>query len=302
MWTQIATRQGHIHSALMSGDKQVIGQLLSTPEKNYLYFGVDNLFPDHIAEMRDSPDELQRHASLIADHIFRLAEALGVQRVVRPSGDPGDEGPEHIETDELLTKIEERLGAKLQFRNPFNGEFGLNTSFGLVSYRSLLAVYQAWRVSRLGCRSVLEIGAGMGRTIVFCRDLGIQDYTVVDLPMTLVGQACFIAATIGEDKLHLIGDANSSDGKIRLVPPSRLQSLDRVFDVLLNVNSITELDIKHALEYSKFAMTHSKLVLSINHEANAFRAVDLFDEALWKTNRFPYWMRKGYLEEIFVPL
>ena len=252
--------------------------------------------------MKDSSDELERHAALITDHIFRLGEALGVQRVVRPSGNPGDEGPEHIETDELLSRIEQRLGVKLQFRNPFNGEFGLDTSFGLVSYRSLLAVYQAWRLSRLGCRSVLEIGAGMGRTIVFCRDLGIKDYTVVDLPMTLVGQACFIAATIGEDGLHLIGDSHSSSGKIRLVPPSRLTALNQVFDVILNVNSITELDIKHAMEYSKYALTHSKLFLSINHEANAFRAVDLFDETVWKTNRFPYWMRKGYLEEIFVPL
>ena len=227
MWTQIAARQRDIHSALMSGDRQSLEALLSAPEHSYLYYGVDNLFPDHIAEMKGSSGELQRHASLISDHIFRLGEALGVQRVVRPSGNPGDEGPEHIETEDLLRRILSRdLGSSRQFRNPFNGEFGLDTSFGLVSYRSLLAVYQAWRLSRLGCRLVLEIGAGMGRTIVFCRDLGIKDYTVVDLPMTLVGQACFIAATIGEDGLHLIGDSHSSSGKICLVPPSRLRALN----------------------------------------------------------------------------
>jgi hypothetical protein len=301
MWTAIAGRQAEIHSALMADDKASLFRLLSSPELCYLYYGVDNLFPDHIAEMRNSAEELQRHASLIADHIFRLAEALGVQRVIRPSGNPGDEGPKQIDAEDLLRKIERRLQTELRFHNPFNGEFGLETSFGLVSYRSLLAVYQAWRLIRLRSRSVLEIGAGMGRTVVFSRSLGITDYTVIDLPMTLVGQACFIAASIGEDSVHLLGDELPPQGRICLVPPSRLQSLERTFDVVLNVNSITELDLRHAKEYSDFAMTHARLFLSINHEQNAFRAADLVDEMSCQVDRYPYWMRKGYVEEIFTP-
>jgi hypothetical protein len=34
----------------------------------------------------------------------------------------------------------------------------------------------------------LEIGAGVGRTAYYAHWLGMQDYTIVDLPTALIGQ------------------------------------------------------------------------------------------------------------------
>ena len=259
------------------------------------------MFPEHIQEMRDSETELQKHALLLADHVFRLGEALGVERVIRPSGNPGESGPAAIDVETIIEKIEKRIGHKIVFHNPFDDEFGIATRFGLISYRSLLAIYQAWRLVRLGCRSVLEIGAGMGRTIVFARSFAVEDYAVIDVPMTLVGQACFIAATLGEDAVHLVADKGGATGRVRLLPPSRLGSLKQPFDVVLNVNSLTELDVEQARIYVQFVLAGSRRFISINHEENAFTVADLFSGKACDADRFPYWMRKGYVEEVFTP-
>lgn len=301
MWSSIAHRQRDIHEALVAEDCATLRTMLAAPARTSLYYGVDNLFPEHVREMRESPAELQRHAQLLADHVFRLGEALAVQRVPRPSGNAGDVGPQTIDVEAILARIETRIGHPLTFPNPFEDEFGIPTTRGLVSYRALLAVYQAWRMAHLGCRSVLEIGAGMGRTILFARTFGISDYTVVDLPMTLVGQACFIAAIHGEAAVHFITDEFDRSGSVRLVPPSRLRSLQEEYDLTLNVNSLTELDETHAKEYVRFALAKSRQFLSINHEENAFTVAELLEGAACRAERFPYWMRKGYVEEIFTP-
>jgi hypothetical protein len=299
MWTSIATRQRDIHQALMSDNSVILRRILSSPERSYLYYGVDNLFPDHIDEMRRSPADLKVHAALLADHILRLSEALAVQRILRPTGAQGDFGPGPIDTEELLEKLEQRLGVSLNFPNPFSGEFGLPTSRGLISYRSLLAIYQAWRLKALLANSVLEIGAGMGRTAVFANLLGVKDYVVVDLPMTIVGQACFIAAVLGESAVHMIGDQTTAKEVIRLVPPSRLSSVSTRYDIILNVNSMTEMDIKDARVYADFIKANTNQFISINHETNEFCVRDLFNNDEIQIQRFPYWMRTGYVEEIF---
>lgn len=300
MWTGIAGLQTSIHELLISDDDKGFRQLLADPATTNLYFGIDNLVPSHINEMAEDPIKFGVHAGMIADNLYRLAEALGAQKMLRPSGDPGPTGPSKIDVEDLIIKIERKLGIALAFKTPLRGEFGLPTRRGLLSYRVPLAIYQACRLTKLGAQSVLEIGAGMGRTALYARALGIKRYTVIDIPMSLVVQAGYLAAMLGEDAIHLAGDEGDAGDKISLRPASDLSTLGH-FDVVLNVNSITELDVANARAYIKFAYEHARLFLSINHEENAFSAAELFDERTWKVERFPYWMRAGYLEEIATP-
>src|SRR5262249_32822468 len=140
-----------------------------------------------------------------------------------------------------------------------------------------------------------EIGAGMGRTAYYAHRFGLTDYTIVDLPHMLIGQACFLAATLGEDRVWLMGEPKVDDA-IRLLPPQSLQPTD-CFDVVLNADSMTEMNQQGAERYLSFITSRCSVFISINHEANEFTVHELFGST--PHMRHPYPLRPGYLEEIW---
>ncbi len=74
---------------------------------------------------------------------------------------------------------------------------------------------------------------------------------------------------------------------------------DQSFDLVLNADSITELGDKLAFEYIKRVFEMSDTMLSINHEGNEYSVAELFDGNEDVTiERFPFWLRNGYVEEI----
>lgn len=144
----------------------------------------------------------------------------------------------------------------------------------------------------------------MGRTAYYSFLLGLTDYAIVDLPTINIGQACFLGAVLGEDKIWLLGDSpDHKTGRIRIYPPSWSDDASERFAIVFNADSFTEMDRSFAFDYVRNAPTKSEVLLSINHECNAFTV----SEAAAATNfdfvhlRFPYWMRDGYLEELFLP-
>ena len=202
--------------------------------------------------------------------------------------------------DALLAALDTVVGTKLAFPNPFSGEVGVKTSRGIASLRAVYALYQAARLAQcaklIGGHRCLEIGAGAGRTEYYCWQFGLRPYTIVDLPMALVGQACFLAATVGPDNIWLFGeDGPRSDDVVRLVPPHWLFAGDEHFDLVLNVDSLTEMSRSYARRYIAFITKRAKFFLSINHESNEFRVYDLLPGMF----RFPDPLRTGYVEEWF---
>jgi hypothetical protein len=117
--------------------------------------------------------------------------------------------------------------------------------------------------------------------------------------MTNVAQASFLAHTLGPRSITLFGEEPRA-GCVRIMPPEWLPSSGETFDVVLNVDSMTEMDRAFAEEYAAFIQTRAKCFLSINHDANSFRVRDLAPLKDLVAGRFPYWMREGYTEEIFV--
>ena len=89
---------------------------------------------------------------------------------------------------------------------------------------------------------------------------------------------------------------------VRLRTPNWLFDAAESFDVVVNVDSLTEMDRRHALAYVQFAKDHAKAFLSINHELNPTTAEELLHEAGMKAiYRSPYWPRAGYVEELCMP-
>jgi hypothetical protein len=174
----------------------------------------------------------------------------------------------------------------------------------LASPRATLARYQADRLlSALGSicgTAVVEIGPGTGHCSYHAFRDGVTDYTTIDLPLGMVAQARFLAEALGPDSIWIDGDIEPPPvNKIRIFSTARLP--DRQYDVVLNVDSITEMSITAALDYAGWINSHARLFVSMNHEQNLFTVTDLAKAGLnaRPIYRAPVPGRDGYYEEFF---
>ena len=128
---------------------------------------------------------------------------------------------------------------------------------------------------------------------------GVRDITAIDIPLGIVRQACFLAGSLGEDKIWFFGEPVSDSDQdmaalIKLVPPGFISLSDTVFDVVFNADSFTEMSSSSASTYFDWVKKNAKSFISINHEANDFRVCDFHSDFI----RSLYPLREGYLEEI----
>lgn len=304
-WTMISGLNQSIHELLLGEGEELI-DLLAAPGKTKLFFGFDSIFDDILKRLQDpdAPAVLESQRINVASGIVRLAEALAVRCVVNPEGGGTTYQPDWhqgIDLDALLTAIGARLEIDLDFPNPFAGEFGVQTQAGVASERAIQAIYQATRLRELSPRAaggLLEIGAGLGRTTYYAARLGLTDYTVVDLPLTNVAQALYLGHVLGEDAVSLQGEPAKA-GQVRIRSPEWLHASDERFGLVLNADSLTEMDRAYAEEYARFIRARCSLFLSLNHEVNPFRVRDLAAFADYQVTRHPYWMRTGYVDELY---
>ena len=282
-----------VHDALL-GQGRDAAALLRDPGKTDLFHGFEDLTRTFQAEQLPGLDT-DAFVRMQYLGLLELARATGAHRV-RHHDQPE---PAFPDSEELLAKLDAVFGFRLTFPNPFPDEIGLATSRGIVSYRAPPAVYQAWRMRQLVEQSpsarVLEIGAGLGRTAFYARQFGLTDYTIVDLPISLAAQANFLGRVVSSDAVHLYGERRRSNG-IKLLPPSAfLQATDR-YELVLNVDSLTEMAKPTAQAYCDAIAGRCATFLSINHEGLPFTVAELIRGRVLQ--RTPYWMRPGYVEEI----
>ena len=280
-----------IHDALMAKDRSVVADMLRDPGRTDLFYGFENL----ARSLADGVAYGGRHVHL---DLMLLSEAIGVDRNRNPEYTEPASLPD---VEPLLERLDDAFGGSLQFPNPFPGEVGLATSRGVVSYRAVQAIFQAWRIAELvdaqpGAR-VLEIGAGLGRTAYYAARFGVSDYTIIDIPLSNVAQAAFLGRALGTNSISLYGEDGSG---VRILPPPAFLEGDDTYDLVVNVDSLTELAPDVARAYAEAIKARAALFLSINHEHQLFTVRELFEQiGLTATSRAPYWMRRGYVEEVF---
>jgi hypothetical protein len=290
----ISLRQS-VHDALI-GERNDLADLLANPKTTNLYYGVDNL----ALNIPAGKDQADAEAIARLADLQRLGVALGILRLWNPGGgssNPMMKPQEPLRNaDELVSQLPEAF----DFPSPFPGEIALTTCRGPATHRAIQAIYQAHRLGQIARllkgHHCLEIGAGMGRTAYYGYRLGLHDYTIVDLPTALVGQACFLAATLGEGVISLPGEEPGS--RIKLRPPKWIDETTEQFDIALNVDSLTEMSDFYARKYVEFIRANSRSFLSINHEANDFTARDAMGDLFSSRHLYP--MRDGYVEELAI--
>jgi len=294
-----------MHQTLLSGDRNAVSALLRRPGDSDLFYGFDNLICGMVKSFRESKPIELGYGKLCQDHLVRVAEAVGAVRSENPEG-PDPKPMYGIKSaDEILAAIENRIGCKMCFRNPYPDELGLKTKRGIAGYRAIHAMYQAWRIRELlrGTPNprVLELGAGLGRTAYYARHMGMHDYTIIDLPFTGVSQGYFLMRTLGEEQVLLQGERQTDVSKrVKVFNPTAFLESSEKYDLIVNIDSLTEMSREIVEEYWKRIEASTPLFLSINHESNEFMVKDLIDGStrVKRRDRHPYWVRNGYVEEL----
>jgi len=247
------------------------------------------------------------------DELIALAEAFGVIPLENP--EQGNYGMAIFSNiDEIVKKIENFLGISIIPPNIEGGTYKLKTKKGDFHYRDIASLYTAWR-----CREILkniqnpsmcEIGAGIGKTAYYSNLLGIKRYTIIDLPHINILQGFYLIKSLPKEKISLYGEKNN--GNISILPDFAFAKTNgKVFDLTLNQDSFPEIDKKTVLDYLNKIKLHTKdFFLSINQESQNTMMVgdlkqhivsELVSEArgFEKVYRFPYWLRAGYIEELY---
>lgn len=311
MWHE--TIKKPIHDALAGDDGTRAAAVLRDPASNVFFWGFDAIASSPAGEsephelvlrrLNKQKDWRELYAYWLCDCLVSLAEALGARRVVYPEMEVDmtlGARSQPFDVDAVLQHIEGVLGVTLSFPNPFANELGLRSRRGIVGFRSIQSLYQAWRIAqcakgRPGFK-VLEIGAGLGRTAYFAHLLGVRDYTIIDVPLTNAAQGYFLGRVLGPNAVQL--GTEQQNAAIRIVRNADLERLPRDYDLIVNVDSWTEMADDVAGSYWRFAREATRKVLSINHEHNRLTVRDLYkDDSGVEVKRHPYPLRRGYVEE-----
>jgi hypothetical protein len=115
--------------------------------------------------------------------------------------------------------------------------------------------------------------------------------------MTSAAQAYFLSRAISPEAIALYRETRSA--LIDLIPPEEYLGRTEQVDLVVNVDSLPEMDGKVSQSYFDHIARTTKCFLSINHEILPTTVRDLYTaHGGCQVTRMPYWMRRGYLEEI----
>lgn len=294
----------NVHNNILARDTHRLQQLLRNPAENNLFYGFENIRIDYINQCKSDEAAAAFYAQQIADALLRFCETCGAIPLDNPENYAA-KPPSRYESEDLLHRLDNLFGFEIEVPNPFPNEHGLHTQRGIIGYRTVQALFQAWRIKSClvdpANSHVLEIGAGLGRTAYYASKIGIKNYTIVDLPFTAISSAYFLGLTLGVEHLHLHGESNNNQ-KISIITPTDFLVNQFTSDLVVNFDSFTEIDAKVATAYWNHIFTGSRCFLSINHEANNFRVRDFYyGQPGYQVFRTPCWARPGYIEELITP-
>jgi hypothetical protein len=305
-------RQRVLTDALEAGDPARVAELLAAMFRSDFVLGM--AAGSMVREPLPRP--LARLAWLAAmSKLVALAEAIGAARRENPEqnvvGSALSDG-----ADALVARVEERLGASLDFP-PVGAAYGVVAGGRLIPPEWLDQVYGAVRLREVidayvpprdEPRTVVEIGGGYGGMALWLLRVTEARYIVVDLPVVNVLQGYFLSQALGHEAVALYGEPPA---RVSIVPGHALASVPVPFDVLANKDSLPEIARDAAVGYLEWARTACRgVVYSLNQEGAApfdgtqqNVVAELVEEVggFERVRRDASWLRRAYVEEVFVP-
>jgi len=240
--------------------------------------------------------------------IVLLAEALGMFTITNT--ETWARGTASITTmsiDQILDKIQDVFPFPINFPDFSDNQPHCDkTKYGITSNRHIFYLWAAKRIMEL-CpdknSSILEVGAGFGLLGYYLDKAGYRDYTTIDLALVNACQTYYLAKTLPDRNIILSGDVeNPFDEKhkdsIKLLHSTDFKDVPKNrFSIMFNMDGLTEYGLAEASKYVQSDC--APILLSINCESNPYR-VNEIPQSRKLRYRYPFWLRSGYVEELYV--
>ncbi len=300
-------------TASSNGDIAICARLIDAFSRAVAY-EQDNIPPEHRPndgvwerlKITAHGEAYRLLASKDVDGLATLAEAIGALPYEHPAMQYGQNI--HLAIAELTDAIERKLGFPIN-RPDVMGIYGIGRDGGVIDIRVPDDAYCAYRM-RLVCGEIsntrfIEVGGGSGGMALFALRAGATHWPIVDLPIVNVVQGFFLIKCLGENAVRLFGEDNPS-AAVEALPYWEFFDRARDYSVVFNRTSLPEIPRDRVDEYLAEIEARGASLLSINYEAGAPATLNLHQHIAGRGKlecrfRHPYWIRKGYVEELFMP-
>jgi hypothetical protein len=307
MWTEFfGGRHQKSHDLIMTGSADAVSALLSDPAASDLHYGFDEIFRDCIERLKNLPDYRAAYAAACNSGLVRLGESIGLIRRFSPEGAHLNALPKFSLRD-IFEGLDAWLGYRVTLPNIYPFEPGIQTPRGVLTHRSISAIYLACRIRSIlrdpEGKKIVEIGGGLGRAAFFCFGLSPARYDIVDIPFTALSQGHFLSHTLGTENVVLQGETPRPDvasPTINLLSPGEFLGSDEKYDLAVSFDSLTEVGEKLGRTYWDEIRKRCGSFLSVNHEINKLTVHSLVNSSRKDSVvlRHPDWLRNGYVEEL----
>jgi hypothetical protein len=312
IWTLLLKNElSDLIKTIENGDARKLARVLSELGKNYTWFGGITTGVDGF---NHADKNEQSVAYTYFDKLVSLGEALGVLSAETPEFGVAGKWCRNarIEPQKIVDAIEAHLNVEIVPKGGIIHVSGLKTRQGLLHYRHINALYLAVRMRDLTDLSdaVCEFGGGLGLAALYIHKLGRKNVTLFDLPLVNLISGFFLICSLGADAVCLEGEPQIESAiKIRAYWNCAALSEN---SIKLTANQDSFPEIHRGLfdaymnEISRFTVDY---FLSINHESESAISGGtrhlhvsklLGNDARFKRlYRAPYWLRRGYVEELY---
>jgi hypothetical protein len=291
-------------------DAEGLSRYLVKFGSEYMWFGGLSTWIDGFNHW-DTSD--QAVAESYFDTLLSLAEAVGALTAENPEqGENGNWGRNQLRSvEEVGDLISGALGLDLAPPTGVIATAGLPYRGKLLHYRHLNALYAASRVRDLiGPQdAVAEFGGGLGLVAFYLNLFARRNITLFDIPISNVLSGFFLIGALGDDAVRLEGEAMCADA-VKIRANWAVAEVPDQFAAALNQDSFAEINARILDAYIRhIARTTTGYILSINHEVkhaivdgvrhlNVSRRLGT-EPWLRRVYRSPYWLRRGYVEELY---
>lgn len=297
-------RHDDFNEVFASGDSRKVAEYLCNMHNRGITHGISD-FNTRILK-RIGKKRTTELMVLVRDHVVALAESVSALLC----------GQENIYKDPILViqDIEKRIGIDITPPDIDGGLVKAKLGEAHFSLRDIWGIYVAWRIVQIvGPKArVCEIGAGLGKATLYASRLGIKDYSIFDLPQINAVQAWYLMKSLPEASFALYGESVPEGDVIKILPYWEFP--EGKYDLVLNVDSFPEIAREIVDDYLRKIKTCSTYFLSINHETErsygyihgpakgqhlAMPRVIESAGGFRQIYRFPFWVRKNYIEELY---
>ena len=241
------------------------------------------------------------------DYLISISEYYGIIKVFNP--EQGGWIVEKEDYDDLIKKIFRKKNISI-FKTP-NYYYGYKFNKEFLFIKDLKGLYAAERLRNIfknnDLSEIIEIGAGIGYTCHYLKQMLNTKYTIYDLPYSSILQAIYLMISHGENKVHLDNEKLTNKKKIFLKPYWKIFDQKTKKNILwFNEDSIPEIEFNLSKKYIKKILESKKsFFLSINQEARNVYGKGIkqhtVNDLLKKNNRIYRsrdFLRPGYIEEL----